>query len=99
MKKFDKYTEEQDGRVKLNTAQKEEIKRRYDAGGVSWNNLAREYKVSKRLIGFIVNPATKERVVERVKKNWKSYKATTEERKLIMRKFRAKKRSLGLATG
>jgi len=99
MKKFDKYTEEQDGRVKLTSAQKEEIKIRYAAGGVSWKNLAEEYHVSKRLIGFIVNPATLEKVSERVKTSWKTYQATKEQRKLIMRKYRAKKRSLGLASG
>lgn len=98
-RKSEKYTEEQDGRVRLTTQQKEAIKARYDEGGVSWNDLAKQYNVSKRLIGFIVNPDTREKVKATQKANWKSYKPSTEERRVIMRKYREKKRKLGLYPG
>lgn len=94
--KFRAYTKElDDGRRKLTQEQKETILKHYEAGGISWQNLADAYGVSKRAIGFIVNEKTLEKVRERIKRHWKDY-YNKEERKDTMRKYRAKKRKKGL---
>jgi len=56
-----KLTETQDRRVKLTADQKEEIKSLYKPNVVSYNTLAKQFNVSKRLIMFICNPAMLER--------------------------------------
>ena len=91
-----RYTPEQDKRRKLSEKQKEAIRERYALGGVSWMALACEYGVSKKLIGLIVSPDMDARNKEHVKKNWKRYQKTKEERAAIMREFRARKFALGL---
>lgn len=45
-----------DRRVKLTTEQKNEIVRTRNEYGLSYNKLAKEFKVSKRLVYFICNP-------------------------------------------
>ena len=45
-----------DRRVKLTDEERIEIADTYKSGGTSYNKLAVEYGVSKRLIMFIVNP-------------------------------------------
>ena len=45
-----------DRRVKLTDEERIEIADAYKSGGTSYNKLAVEYGVSKRLIMFIVNP-------------------------------------------
>ena len=45
-----------DPRVKLTDEERIEIADTYKSGGTSYNKLAAEYGVSKRLIMFIVNP-------------------------------------------
>lgn len=92
-----RYTPEQDRRRKLSDIQKEAIRERYALGGVSWMDLAREYGVSKKLIGLIVSPEMKAKNEEAAKQNWKKYQATKEERAAVMREFRARKFALGLA--
>lgn len=45
-----------DKRVKLTEEQRRNIKTEYEAGNISYNELAKKYGVSKRLITFIVKP-------------------------------------------
>ena len=45
-----------DRRVKLTDEQREQIRNEYNAGDTSYQKLADEYGVSKRLVMFIVNP-------------------------------------------
>lgn len=68
-----KLTQEQDRRVKLTDKQKQEIKQRYDKGGVSLNSLAKEYNVSKKTILLIVNDESKRKNDERIKNHWRDY--------------------------
>ena len=68
-----KLTQEQDRRVKLTDDQKQEIKQRYDKGGVSLNGLAKEYNVSKKTILLIVNDESKRKNDERIKNHWRDY--------------------------
>ena len=60
-----------DRRVKLTDEERIEIADAYKSGGTSYNKLAVEYGVSKRLIMFIVNPdkyeVTKKQFAERQK--------------------------------
>ena len=60
-----------DRRVKLTDEERIEITNTYKGGGTSYNKLATEYGVSKRLIMFIVNPdkyeVTKKQFAERQK--------------------------------
>ena len=60
-----------DRRVKLTDEERIEIADTYKSGGTSYNKLAVEYGVSKRLIMFIVNPdkyeVTKKQFAERQK--------------------------------
>jgi hypothetical protein len=46
---------EKHGRARLTASQVIEIRRRYAAGGIFQYELAKEYGVSRQLIGFIVN--------------------------------------------
>lgn len=51
-----KLSREQDRRVKLTEAQREEIKEKHSTGLHSQRALAREYNVSRRLISFVLFP-------------------------------------------
>ena len=59
-----------DKRVKLSHNDKQEIRERYKLGGVSHNELAREYGVSKRSIQFAISPQKYERVKEQRRQRW-----------------------------
>ncbi len=51
-----------DRRIKLTPEEREEIQYRYKViGGVSYNDLAKEYEVSKSLIIYVVNPERREK--------------------------------------
>ena len=45
-----------DKRIKLSDADKEEIKQKYSLGTYSMRGLAREYNVSHKMIGYVLNP-------------------------------------------
>jgi len=90
----------QDGRRKISPEQyKEIIKKRKD--GMKPKNLAQEYKVSVSLIKYIIYPKLQETRRERNKMMWKDYQIHygKEYHMKAIRKWRAKKRKLGLATG
>lgn len=89
-----KLPQEYDRRRKLTDEQKDEIKHKYATGFYSLNNLATEYKVSKKTILLIVNPESKRKNDERIKDHWKDYQPTTEERNKIMNEHRQYKQKL-----
>lgn len=94
--KWDKtrLPEEYDRRRKLTEEQKDEIRHKYSTGLYSLRGLAKEYKVSKNTILFIVNSESKRKNDERIKDHWKDYRPTKEERNKIMREHRAYKNKL-----
>lgn len=84
----------QDGRQKLDPALHPKIRALYKTVK-SQRKLAEMFGVSRRLIVFILFPERLERLQKHNKEieHWKLY-YSTEERKLAMRKYRAKKRLL-----
>lgn len=89
-----KLPQEYDRRRKLADEQKDEIKHKYSTGLYSLNNLAIEYKVSKKTILLIVNPESKRKNDERIKDHWKDYQPTTVERNKTMKEHRQYKQKL-----
>lgn len=86
----------QDGRRKIPKSRHDEIRKMYDIVK-STRELARIYKVSKRLIQFILKPYVyaeylAERRARKVHKDYYNQEAHT----LAIRKYRAKKKKLGL---
>ena len=68
--------------------QKETIKHKYSTGLYSLNNLAKEYKVSKKTILLIVNPESKRKNDARLKEHRRDYQLTKEERNKIANEHR-----------
>lgn len=89
-----KLPQEYDRRRKLMDEQKETIKHKYSTGLYSLNNLAKEYKVSKKTILLIVNPESKRKNDERLKEHWRDYQPTKEERNKITAEHRQYKQKL-----
>ena len=89
-----KLPQEYDRRRKLMDEQKEVIKHKYSTGLYSLNNLAKEYKVSKKTILLIVNPESKRKNDERMKEHWREYQLTKEERNKIANEHRRYKQKL-----
>lgn len=89
-----KLPQEYDRRRKLMDEQKEVIKHKYSTGLYSLNNLAKEYKVSKKTILLIVNPESKRKSDERIKEHWRDYQPTKEERNKITAEHRRYKQEL-----
>ena len=65
--------EKHDRRVRLTKSQKKEIVELYGKGDVSHRELARMYRVSKTLIGLILNPELALKVKQRLKEHWREY--------------------------
>lgn len=78
--------------VKLTLEQVQEIQDLYATGLYSWNQLAKQYHVSKSRIGQIVNP----KVAERTRKYAKEHKFPESEKKRAqyMREHRRYKHDL-----
>lgn len=89
-----KLSEEYDRRIKLTSAQKKEIKERYETENTSQRKLAKEYNVSKSLIGIIVNPERAAKLKQRSKDHWMDYKYTKEEWREIQKEHRHYKQKL-----
>lgn len=83
-----------DRRRRLSDADKAEILRRYKAGGCSLQSLATEYGCSKKSVLLIVNPESKARNDQRIKKHWRDYVPGKDERNKISREHRAYKHGL-----
>lgn len=84
-----------DGRIKLDPKFYAKIKQKYDDGGYSWKELADEYGVSKGTIGKIVSEKCANSVKNYAKKVWIKY-YDKEKHNLKIKKYRDKKRKLGL---
>ena len=84
-----------DRRVKLNDAQREEIKELRKLG-LSYRVIADRYDVSKRLIIFVCNPdiAERNRIASMERHREGRYSPTKEEWAATMREHRAYKRKL-----
>ena len=93
-----KLSKEQDRRIKLTDEQRDEIRHKYSTGLYSQCGLAAEYKVSRRLITFILDPNKYEHSRELFKERRKDgrYKPTKEERNEIQREHRRYKQELYL---
>lgn len=91
-----RLSREQDRRVKLSEAQREEIRQKFNSGGYSQRALAREYGVSRRLISFILFPEkaaiAKEQLKER--KADGRYKPSKEQWAATVREHRRYKQEL-----
>jgi len=87
-----------DGRRKIPKEQYQAVKQAYSELG-SYQKVADHYGVSKRLIIFIVNPESLQKVKQRQKQNraWLDY-YSTKKRREYMQKYRAKKRKHNLIT-
>ena len=85
-----------DRRVKLTDEQKEEIRVKYATGFYSQRQLAREYKVSRRLIQFCIDDNKRVKCAEQFKERRKDgrYKPTKEEHNQIMTEHRHYKEEL-----
>lgn len=86
---------ENDRRRKVSDAEREEIIQRYN-DGQSQRKIARETGVSRRQIGFIVDPERYKAHLERNKKNehWKKY-YDKDTRRIYMQRYRARLKALG----
>lgn len=84
-----------DKRIKLTDAQRVEIKNRYQVNVVSAQKLADEYKVSKRLIQFIVDPSKhEENLKRREERGGTMHYYDREKNKNYMKKHRDYKKQL-----
>ena len=84
-----------DRRVKLTEEQKESIRREYEAGGTSYNKLAKKYNVSKRTIQFVIKPEKLQKAKEQFKERRKDGRYyNKDKRREYMRNHRDYKKEL-----
>lgn len=86
----------QDRRRRLTTEQQEEIRKLYETGLYSWNQLAKMYGCSKSRVGQLVNPDRDRKVRERMKEHWRDYQQKGEEWNNTQREHRKYKQELYL---
>lgn len=91
-----KLNETQDRRKRLNTEQREEIKKLYGTGYYSLNDLAKQFNVSKKTILLIVNKDSAEKAKEYRKEHWKEWQRKGEEHAEAIRNTRRYKQELYL---
>lgn len=93
-----KLNRSQDRRVKLTDEQRDEIRHKYETGLYSQRSLAKEYKVSRRLITFVLDDEKYQRSKEQFKERRADgrYKETNERRAAIQREHRRYKQQLYL---
>lgn len=84
-----------DGRVKLTPEAKQQIRGLYFQGNSSHKSLSLQFGVSRRLIGLIVSDKSAETMKAYQKGRWKLY-YDKEKQKESQKKYRDKKRKLGL---
>jgi predicted DNA-binding protein YlxM (UPF0122 family) len=84
----------QDRRKRLTDKQREEIKRLYETGHYSLNDLAKRFAVSKKTILLIVNKDSAEKARQYRKEHWKEWQRTGEEWNETVRNYRKYKQSL-----
>lgn len=91
-----KLGEKYDRRVKLTENIKNKIRKEYSLGNTSYSMLAKKYKVSKRLIGLIVNKHNMENMKKYIKAHWKEHQQKGEEWNKVMREHCHYKQTLYL---
>lgn len=93
-----KLSETYDKRIKLTEEQKVEIYRKYhfenEDNLYSWNSLAKQYHVSKKTIGLIVNSNFRKTQYERNKEYSKEHRPDKKTRAKYMREHRRYKEKL-----
>lgn len=90
-RKFEKYSEKDDGRIKIKSEMKPRIKKLYE-GGLSAEAIGRKFGVSKTCILYHVSDVVKKTQLEHGKKRYNGYSKTVLEH---IRKYVAKKVKLG----
>ena len=83
-----------DRRRKLTLNERQEIRVRYEAGGCSYNSLAREYGVSKKTINLICNDDSSKVAREYRKVHWADYDYGTAYRARMAKNTRRYKHML-----
>ena len=93
-----KLSRSQDRRIKLTDEQREEIRHKYSTGLYSQRALAKEYKVSRRLITFVIDNEKYQKCREQFKERRANgkYKPDKEEWAKTMREHRHYKQKLYL---
>ena len=91
-----RLSETQDRRRRLTTEQQEQIRKLYETGLYSWNELAKMFKCSKSRVGQLVNPERDAKVKARCKEHWRDYKLPKKEWNAVQREHRAYKQDLYL---
>lgn len=91
-----KLSEKQDRRIKLTNEQREEIKKLYNTGFYSLNNLAKKFEVSKKTILLIVNEESALKAKQYRKEHWKEWQRKGEEHNEAIKNTRRYKQSLYL---
>lgn len=89
-------SETQDRRRRLTTEQQKEIKKLYETGLYSWNQLAKMFGCSKSRVGQLVNPERDRKVKERGKTHWRDYQRKGDEWNETIREHRRYKQELYL---
>lgn len=94
-----KLSKSQDRRIKLTDEQREEIRQKYSTGLYSQRALAREYKVSRRLISFVLDDEKYKKCKEQLKERRADgrYKPDKEEWAKTIREHRHYKQGLYLS--
>ena len=85
---------ENDKRIKLTQEQKEEIRNKYNNGNISQRALSKEYNVSRRLIGTILDEDKFNKLKEYSRQYSKEHKQEKEKRNQYMRTHRNYKKEL-----
>lgn len=84
----------QDRRKRLTDEQREEIRKLYETGFYSLNDLAKKFNVSKKSILLIVNKESAERAKQYRKEHWREWQGTKEEHREAIKRTRRYKQSL-----
>jgi hypothetical protein len=91
-----RLSETQDRRRRLTAEQQEEIRKLYETGMYSWNQLAKMFGCSKSRVGQLVNPERDAKVKQRCKEHWRDYQLKGEEWNKVVREHRQYKQKLYL---
>lgn len=86
----------QDRRKKLTDEKRKEIKKLYETGCYSLNNLAKMFEVSKKTVLLIVNKDSAEKARQYRKDHWKEWQRHGEEHNNAIKNTRRYKQSLML---
>lgn len=86
----------QDRRKRLTDEQRIEIKKLYETGLYSLNDLAKKFNVSKKTILLIVNENSAKKSKAYRKEHWREWQSTKEEHREAIKKTRRYKQELML---